>query len=60
LAQDDAKHINSFQEGTILTQTWATLGNKWTIENDADYIANEFKAIEVGSKNWLLKWIRRS
>ena len=52
LAQDDAKYIDSFQDGS-LTQTWATLGNKWTSENDADYISKEFKAMEIGSESWL-------
>ena len=52
LAQDDAKHPDSFQAGS-LTHTWATLGNKWTSENDADYIAKEFKTMEIGSENWL-------
>jgi hypothetical protein len=33
--------------------TWATLGNKWTSENNADYITKEFKAMEIGSENWL-------
>jgi hypothetical protein len=50
LAQDDAKHQDSFQEGS-LTHTWATLGNKWTSENDADYIAKEIKTMETGSEN---------
>lgn len=51
LVYDEARYPDSFDEGT-LSQTFATLGNKWTDNHEMDYMAKELSAMD-DRENWI-------